>query len=476
MPSDRPSRPAGDLDAADLAQVATRAGRLATALVYAAVLAFPPRSARAEALPVDIAVNERAPISLLIIAPTKDIASTTRSEINRLAAAALENKTNLKLDLFDQGAIQDCEGKLTCFVEVVRSDYDLKKLALHREDSPGRLKHFSEIRVMLRSATPPPPRFLAIISSTRQADGSDRLIPVLIDTDDALSYIHEANERGKRGNLQEREALENKIAQFSVRASPPPKRVAAGQIDQFLRQLFLEEFRPELERAGSWEPYGQIALEIAQPGLEIELDSRRIGTTRPGGRTVIGAIMPGERTIRLFSPEFLPAERPVSVVRGKTALLSVNMQRQPKQLARATRTGMFWGGIATALIGAGVTAYAIKQASSPAWVPFCIRSAGEPCQGSSEFLRAGAPGAGDRVAPDQNPNGSSFFRLAPLGYSLAGMGLTWSATSALMGDQDSFPVLEIGLGVIVFVASMALSAAFDGKNEVCQAHPNCNAR
>lgn len=433
------------------------------ALVYIASVVVHPREAAADLAAPDIDAGERVPIALMIIATAKGIASSSRSEINRIAAEVLKEKTNLKPDLVEQASMQECEGKLACFVERVRSDYRKADQAL--EDDPRRLKRFSEVRRRLREARPPPPRFLVILSVVSQAASSDRLIANLLDTDDALGYIHEFNERAISAP-QDKEQLETKIAEFSVRAAPPPVTVAQGQIEPFLRKLLLEEFRAELETSGNWEPYGQAVLEVAEPGLELELDGRRIGTTKPG-RTVIRTLA-GEHSIRLVHPGLVPIERRASVERGKSTSVAITVERPKNEVARGLRRGAFWGGLVLAAAGAALTVLAAHQAGSAGRQPVCIHLDPSRRCGGVEFVRSGGGDSAQSIRSDPNGTGVP---LAPLGYSLAGMGGAWAIGSAV-GDSDSYPVLEIGIGVAVFVASLVLSAKLDG-HTACKMGEGC---
>ncbi|MCK6547773.1 carboxypeptidase-like regulatory domain-containing protein [Myxococcota bacterium] len=448
--------------------------RAAVALVYLAALVAAPVRAHADesgAPKPDIDVRVRVPVALMVITPTGKIGSSDTSNIIRIADAALAETTDLQVKPYDDPG---CRGKPTCYVESVRSDY-LSRLATFRDDEdPSRFKPFGEVKSVLKGLTPPAPHYLVVLSSSRQADGSDRLSTLLLDTDEALGYIHEANERNERRDAEKEEALEDRIVQYAKRASPAPLVVKKDeQVEGYIRELFQSEFRDELEKAGHWQPYGHVVVEVSEPGLEIELDGAKIGTTKPG-RTVLGNVTPGDRTLRISRAGFLTAEQRVTVRTGETATVEIAVAREPQQVARTMRTGMFWGGIATAAAGVAITALAISAASSSDRTVVCIHN-GSGCPGSAEFIKLGA-GTDPLTDVTADPSEGKVIPLAPLGYSLIGAGATWSLSSVI-GDQDSLPIVELGLGLGLFAASLFASMALDGSNPIaCGQDSACSGR
>lgn len=441
-----------------------RVERLVVALVYGAALVTP-SGGHATELPArnDYSANERVPIALFIVTPTKGLANTSGSEILRLADIAVREKTNLTVvpgpdPKGPGGETQACE-KLSCFVRVLAGDWYRKDLRL------------DAIRAKLRQKNVP--SLLVVLSAIQQASGVDRLTPILIDTGRAIDAIYEHDLE----HTPEDE-LEVRIVQDAVRASPPPEKVSSEGIHAYLTRLFQEDFRGAFEQLDHWEPYGTIEIESAESGFEIAIDDvlsdpapgadpsepratlRLIGPTN-AGRTVISEVMPGRRTVAVSLPGFEPFTTTVLVERGRRARVEAKTVRQGDDLARMFRTGLVGSGIALAIAGIAVSFYALKEELDPAVHAVCVKQAGESC-GSPEFRRFGSRDIGRR---DANPNGNGI-PIFPLGYSLFGMGATFSL-GTLLFDDGSFPWIQTLAGIGVGVGALLVSHALDGKNGVC---------
>jgi hypothetical protein len=458
---------------------------LAVAVVYTcAVLTtlVPARTVAAEEPKLwDLEAKERSPITLHVIAPTKEVIASvpernlpgvTTFDVRAIAEKVLRERTDFTVRLFEDAAISRCDSrsdKLTCFVEQVW-DYDPSSSKLKDED--GRYKRFGEVIDALK-ADQPKSSFLVVISSIGQPDGSSRLTPVLLDTNGALLLIHEAVVNGKYEKPADRDELEGKISQFSIKASPPPKRVLHESIDPYLRELFLETFRPYFEQSGNWEPFGEIELQVAESGLVIEIDNNTIGQTK-AGRTVIGQVRPGERTVRLTLPGYLPAQSQVKVEAQKRSVLAMHVDKLPNEVAKAANKALLWGGVAVAVVGAAITGYALKEALSPGQRVICLHPEGstEGC-GSAEFVRFGAKSKDDPPSLTVNPNGRGL-PIAPLGYSLALAGTAWFMSSALFAEDDSLPIVEFVAGAATFLAAFILSIELNGSN--CVGQVSCGSK
>lgn len=445
--------------------------RCSKALVYLVVAAACAGPARAEdQRPSDLSANERKAIGLVILAPAKKIANEQGAQIPEMLDEQLKAKTDFRVVPHDERQM-GCETqafRFQCFVRLLWSDYDPASPALTREDEQlqRHLRPFDEVVEILRRANPRRERYLITLSSLRQSDSSDLVSALLIDTEEALRLMHSAHEAHRDLNEDDLAAVEGEIAEAAVKASPAPRTIVGDQLRGYLHDLVNGEFRREFEATGDWEPYGQIELLVSQAGLEVALDGQVLGTTRPG-RTLIGTVLQGTRTVRLSLPGFVPAEAKVAVDRGRTSLLTLELQHEADDLVLTTRRVVFWSGVLAGAAGAAITGYGISKASSAStYRVVCIApSAGASC-GSPEFVRFGVKGGDEAVSgATTNPN-PGLIGIAPLGYSLAGMGATWALGTALFGDDDSLPLWQLGAGAVVFVGSMLLSAHFDGCNGV----------
>jgi hypothetical protein len=381
--------------------------RLAVALLYVFVLVVP-RGVFAQEKPAepqwDYAMKERVPMALIVLTPTGKIGEYSSNAIVGAAAPVLEEHTNLKLDDLSRIGkdVTHCKGRLVCFVETVRSDYEPSKADFRQEDNPNQLKPWSEVRRML--AKDKPARFLAVLSAVRQADGTDRLSGVLIDTDAALDFIHRATDRKERSDPKKEEELEDKVAQYAVRASPAPETVSkAEEIDRALYKMFAEDFRAAFEAERHWMPYGSIVIECEQAGFEIVIDndSSPIGRTR-AGKTTIGRVMPGDHRVKLTKPEFIAAEANATVERGAAALVTLSPVPEPREGVRLTRKIVFWTGIVSALAGAAILALSFQQQASSDHFVLCLSSQSQAeCGGRGEFLKFPPP-SNDMLGFDQS--------------------------------------------------------------------------
>jgi hypothetical protein len=457
------------------------------ALAYLGALFVPslaPRIARAEkAIPqADIQANERVPLALHIIAPTKDVLgvsfNTIDGQVDRILAR--DEATDLRPKLLTEeytNVDQSCttrSDKLTCYVERVW-DYDPASPKIRYEEH-GSYLLASELLAALKKDNPrPPSSFLAVITAVKQADGSARLTALLVDTESAIQAVHEAVKDGKYQT--KRDELENTIAQYSVKRTAPPKKIASGDVkmveakmDEYLEELFTVEFRPAFEEKGHWGPYGRIELQGAQAGLEIEIDDRKIGATK-STRTLIGTVLPGDREIKLSLPGYIEDKKHVKVEKQQTSVLVMHLQKQPDEIATTLNRTVFWSGVALAAIGTAVTTFALVKASNPGYHVVCLSKDGSTngC-GSSEWLNFNAPTKDAPLSLTDNPNGSGL-PIAPLGYSLAGAGVAWAVTTALFADDETYPFIEVGVGIAVFLASFILSTELNGKN--CVGNSNC---
>jgi hypothetical protein len=395
----------------------------------------------------DYSASERIPIKLAILTPSKAFASTSLSEIIRLADSVVVEKTDLTVEPIDL-LVPEGQQKFTWLVRRARPDYEPTRPELQQ-------KTFDAIRTTLRSAARPPAKFLVIVS-VRKFDAKDRLSAILLDTDEALHCIYDGEHPmdGTPDTPDKDTAIEDCIVHYAVRANPEPESVDEAGVQAYLRKLFLEEFRPEFEARGDWDPYGQLAIEGTQPGIRIDIDHRAIGTTKPV-HTIVGAISAGPHTVVLSGdPRYEPAEQLVTIERGKVEYVTIDLAKRKSVVVRTMRGVVTWSGVGLAVAGAAITGYALEQAATQPKQLVCIP------QCSSQFIGAGV----NRSSMPTAGNPNMGIPLAPLGYSLGAMGLVWALGTPFLSDDDSIPWLPLSGGVAIFAASLLLSLALNGKN------------
>lgn len=399
--------------------------------VLTAALAFLIAAAPASNEPyADISLNERVPFGLIFSVPTGRLATITRSELIRIVSDILRRDTSFNLVSFDPNAMSACRGRLGCMSLRVRGEFEGER---RQRDEASHL------------------RYLLVLSGAELDDGTDRLSAVLVDTDRALEVL----DRTDRSQPDAEARAEAQINRGSVVAAPARRRItSASDARAFLADLFTEGFRPAFEKSGTWRPYGALHVQTDISGIAIKMDGRPIGTTQAGGVTRIQRVRAGRRTLALTHPEYLPFETTIVVVARQTAEIAASLVRRDDSGNDVPRTATLWAGVAGAAAGIGLLAYALATPNGSSSL-LCLEN--DPsCEGGREFISFGY----DASKADTDPNAvnPSGLLVAPLGYSLAGAGLTWSL-GALLSSRDRTPWIAILAGLGVGLLSYGLSAA-----------------
>ncbi len=393
-----------------------------------------------------IDVQERVPLALLLINPKADVGGAGTADVLVAVSGVLTQHTNFQLDAIDpREVVAFCEGRLGCMVRRIRKDYERGRL-LEADGTPMPYdKHLESL------GKQPYPRFLVVMSVVASKSRPDRLSAVLVDTDEALAIWHEADH--KRSGWEQ--DVEGRINSSAVVARPSWADVPdANAAKRHLDKLFRVSFRSVFEREGHWEPYGAIQITSNIDGLSIQLDGRLVGSTR-AGRTRLLGVTAGGRTIVLEHPDYDPFKQIVSVEVGGRHKIDATVQSRS---ASAGRLGVALAGVGVFAVGAVFVGVAVAQEQDAREV-VCVRSSDlDPavCGSGNEFTTlTGADG--------DDPNGSGVMT-APLGYSLMGMGASWSLGSWLSPADIEIPWLALGAGVVVGALSYGLSAALNGES------------
>jgi hypothetical protein len=360
--------------------------------------------------------GETHPLVLAINSPTHQIAGLRISEIIALA---------------DEAA-------------AISSDFDVVSLegegCRDRSRTNELFSCLSEAALMLSEE----PRYLAVLS-IRRVDGGDRVVTSLIDLEEVK----------KRAGDPE---LEDLIVDYATPATSEPAIVESSEkLRAYLSELFEVTFREPFERSGHWRPFGTIEVVTEVADAAIRLDDREVGKSI-AGITRLTAIAPGRRTIALVRPDLSKYEQVVDVRPGETAKVDAVLARLPDPTVVYTRIALTWLGAAVSAAGAGILIYAIAKPKSYA---ACVELQQDACPGSNELARFGST-EDDWFA---SPNGRGA-PIASLGYSLLGMGATWTISNLIFDDDQRMPWIELAAGIAVFGASFGLSYAFDGRNAV----------
>lgn len=355
--------------------------------------------------PQVINVQERVPLALVVSMPTGLVANVGKSELIRIASDLVRRHTDFFPQELDEIAVRDCKGRLTCLALKSRRDYGSQQ-----------------------------PGYLLLISNVPVPDGADRMSLTLLDVERAILIHRDAPRRP--GWQDEVEATVSEDAAVS-----PPLGSGARDVQEALTLLatvFTRNLADELEKAGHWEPFGEIEIACEVEGAVIKLDGNGVGSTIAGVTRLAGA-RPGIRSVELEHPKYLPFRTTLEVTRGGIARAEATFEAPPGNDTGIVRQVVLWSGVAAAAAGVGI---AIAGAALP--------SDGEtscfaPCETGREFRTFGdGPVA-----------------VAPLGFALAGTGLVWALGTWLFGGSDDVPWIQLVTGAVVGGTTYALSVLLD---------------
>lgn len=435
--------------------------RILAATAFVMSLAVVPSKARADSL-VELRASERVPFRFVFHSPTGSVGATTQSAVTAAVAEAIESNTDLRVSALEDQKVDQCvdasgaRGRLTCLVE--ESSDAWNRLRKSKEGLAGR--HWSELRNALR-ASPAHARYVLVLSASR-LDRGDRMAALVIDIEAALEFVHRIRREGPPTPEQFAE-VEEKISQHAVIARPPPAEVrSADETERYVDRLVERDLRDAFEKAGHWRPFGTVIVEVAKSDpFQVDMDGESLGATSGGGVKLID-VRPGDRTISLKNADYEDYETTVTVETGKPAHVRANPIKKPSAVATYVRPVVIWSGVAAAAAGVGLVVASLVKTSELR--DGCVRAASAPdCERSPEFLRFGASASPD---PFGNPNGDSA-PIAPLGYSLIGLGATWIGGPLLIGAKDRIPWIDAIVGAVVFGAAFGISIAADGTSGVC---------
>lgn len=404
----------------------------------------------ASAAPGSIALQSRKPLSFLLINPSGNIANTSSSEIIRIVTDLFERHTDLQPTILDAKSVASCKGQLGCIVRIVRTDYNRAEYLL----ANGTVAPYKEHRRYLRKRKVQYPKHLLVLSGL-SLGASDRLSVTLVDTDTALEYYHQAF-RNREDWERDTEAKINEYAVVGGTKWGELKSEADAR--SFLETHFNTALRKHFEATGSWEPFGQIEIESQVAGQAISLNKETVGATS-SGLTRILSVPAGDYELKLEHPNYSDYATSFKVERGKLVRVKAVVQQNASPVASGLRQGLLWGGVGVGVIGAVVAGVALGTQDSSVQT-FCP-GAESGCSGS-RFTRTGY---NPDLAPtfDDNVNSGAVL-LAPLGYSLAIVGATWSLGTWLLGDDDDLPWIQLVAGLALGGLSYGLSVALDGPN------------
>lgn len=395
----------------------------------------------------EITLPPKTPLAALLVNPSGATGRARSSALIDIVDRLVTRHTDFFVRWIDDSQVVHCEGRLACITQAARPDYD----RLDYELGNGTMAPFEEHLDHLRRKGLAYAPHLLVLSHVTGED-SDRLSVTLVDTDRALARVH-TTDPSTPGAFQ---ALEVSIRAEAVLAEPE-----WGEIDgepaaaAFLERLFTEALRPHLEAAGHWAPHGRVELEGVRAGLGVALDGDTIGTTG-AGRTTVRGVPAGRHTLRLFGPDITPYEAEVDVERRGVVVLRPQLEGLASPGSQAFRQSLLWGGAGLVVAGAVIAGVALGRADGDV-TTFCPTiGEGAGCAGSRFITSGYDPGASPTFDDEVNPSG---VLLAPLGYSLALTGATWSLGTLLFGEDGDLPWWQLAAGLVVGGVAYGVSAA-----------------
>ena len=377
---------------------------------------------------IDLVVDEREPIVMMVKTPRGALASARISEILQVANQAFRKNSGLRIDSMEIAGVDpvrvsecDSEKQLSCWSRLLLEDY--------ARDSGRR-----------------PPKFLLVTSVIPDSDKGDRFSTLLID----LAEVQLIAEKVLASSDISSPNLEDLIFERAVETVAGFSLVADLQSTRaYFNDLVTQKLRRKLESVGEWLPFGEVNL-LQGRGLIARLDGKVLGTLESDS-VVLQGIRSGRRTLRLESIDgsIQPIEETVVVQpRQRIELL---IKKKPNFAGIETsKKIMKWTGVGTAIIGAGIAATALALPLQSQTIKPCVgtdcdvdngnqfarvcdysfRELGEPCTGAGRVL------------------------LAPLGYSLMLSGVGLSSLSYIDDTSGDFrwwaPLTSIAIGAIAY--------------------------
>lgn len=242
-----------------------------------------------------IHVEERRPLSVVLLAPLGALSVVDASAVIALLSSELKTRTDLKVVALEAERANDCAGALHCLIE----------------------------RTGAR-----PPLFL-VLSAVRSKVGGDRISATLVD-----------------------------VAEDAVLLRPEWTEIPdAAALERFVARLINVELKPMFESRGAWEPYGSLSIHGLPAGTQISVDGVMRGVAGEEDAELVG-LSPGERSILLEHAAIEPVSATVQIARGERAALHPAIAAKRSD-ASAFRAAVSWTGAGVAAIGAGMVVYAV---------------------------------------------------------------------------------------------------------------------
>lgn len=369
----------------------------------------------------EIPAAERRTLPVVIVAPGKSMAMTSRTDLIRRLDEVAKAQTQL--------VVAPLPDAPSCLEDASVSRFRCLTLLARADERKGAISE------------------LLVVSVVPSAD-HDRMFAVLIDTKIASELIDRSTNAS---------TIDSQIRRHAIVARAEPLEInSPSDVGRFVEALFTGDFRAALERAGHLSSLGTIALEVPKANFEVRLDGRALpGVTRPPV-THITEVAAGGRHLRLLHPEYELVETTLEVRANEIA--SWRPQLVPRRAVdRVANHVVRWGGVGVAAVGLGIGAYTALSTPQADW--YCF---GEADEGGCAALNTTLRPVGGTGAPHDAMLPNEGLPWASVALGLTALGVTAAVLNFVLAEDERFPWLEIlvgiGAGAVGFGAPLAVQA------------------
>ncbi len=371
-----------------------------------------------------------------------------RAQLQQILDEKLAVQGSMKLKPLSDAQIEQCfenskYGRMQCLTRAVRPEYS-DALAKEARSS-------GELRQLLRAKADSSSRYLFVVM-TRQTERGERLLVYRVDTSAALSALFKMNHVPGGITPLSIDKAEGDIIHSAIGSGGQVELEYTQQTDlaETLWKALLPLLAPAIE-AQRQNRFAQLSIQTKLEGAEIRLGSRSVGATAQG-KTQIVKLRPGQRKVTISHPGYEAFSQSFVLKPGQTLTLSPELTRLPNLTAQYTQQAVLWGGVAAAVAGGIILGLSFRGQDAGVT---CF--SGQMCEGSRFSAFSDGQGANGELQKGSVP-------MAPLGYSLIGMGATWSLGTLLFSDEDHIPWVEAVVGVVVGATSLGLSVALSDQD------------
>ncbi|MEE2903268.1 MAG: hypothetical protein VYC39_13120 [Myxococcota bacterium] len=377
---------------------------------------------------LDLVVDEREPVAMMVKTPRGELASARISEILRVANDVFRKHTGLRVDSMeiagvDRTSLSECdpEEQLSCWSRLLINAYTT--------DSE-------------RSS----PKLLMVTSVIPDSNKGDRFSTLLIDLPEVQRILEKASLGGQDLSINVEDTIFERAVE-TVRGFTLVSNLEST--NRYFKDLITQQLRQKLRSIGQWRPFGEIRL-TGGKGMMVMLEGQLVGSLADD-QVFIRGLRAGQRKLELRSVDgsIRPVELNEMVPAGQTVDVSVKQEPNLQGL-EASKSVMRWTGLGTALVGAGIAVTALVLPVQAQTISPCPGDACLPDERNT-FARACDYSSRER---GESCAGLNNVLVAPLGYSIMASGVSLSALSYIEDETGNFrwwtPLASVAIGVLSY--------------------------